>query len=210
MMVDKKGIATTPLIGIILVVVIIGAISAAIIVLPREADNDEINDGEEINGPPADDEPIDDEPIDDEPIDDEPIDDVDEEISAADSLQFSAEGQTDEWYGELTWTAKNIGTELMKLRVEGNIDDESFGMILDAEHRKIWDYEDGIWEMETFPEEFWDMFWEPWTLVFEGYRTDLLDWTGGEYSYTDMDGNHVRIYDIRVNPDLDDSVFIPN
>ncbi len=130
-------------------------------------------------------------------------------VEQASSLRFTVEATTTEGHGTLTWSAKNIGTENLKLMMEGTMDGEEFGNILNGETRWMWYLEDGEWILNEIPEESWNTFWDVWKQTFEGYRSSLSSWTGGEYTYTDGQGNTVRIYNVQINPNLPDPLFAP-
>lgn len=97
----------------------------------------------------------------------------------------------------------------MKIRVEGIINNEDFGLILDNKNQNMWIQEDGGWMHEEIPEGYWNIVWNPWQTAFNGHLNALSYWTGGEYTYTDLEGNQISIYDIKINPTLPDSMFEP-
>ncbi len=133
-----------------------------------------------------------------------------DDIEEASSLKFTVEGTTAEGdHGILTWSAKDIGTEAMKMRAEGTSNGEEFGYILNGVTKTIYALEDGVWEKHEFGDDYWDMMWDSYETMFQSYHTALTGWTGGEYTYTDGEGNQARIYEIQVNPSLDDSLFNP-
>jgi hypothetical protein len=102
--------------------------------------------------------------------------------------------------------AKNVGTSSMMIRVEisngYNVID-----IVNGAQQKAWEYSGDQWQdlSDTFSAQ-----WDAWKLTWQGYRDNLADWTGaGDWTYTDPNGDTVRIYDITVNPSLADSLFQP-
>jgi hypothetical protein len=131
------------------------------------------------------------------------------DIETATSLHFSVEWTNDET-GEWTYMGKNMGTEDMKLRFEGTLDDVEEGLIINGELRKMWSLQDGVWFDEGVEDEYWDMFWDMLAAPFEAYVAELYDWTHGDWTYTEPHtGYSVRIYNIQVNPDLSDALFEP-
>lgn len=133
-----------------------------------------------------------------------------DDIETADSLKYSVEVTSEGETRSATWKAKNIGTDNMKMRLEGTEGEENFGWILDGENRRLWTLTDDVWEEIELPsEEYWVSYWNTWKSAFDGYHTALSSWTGGEYTYTDGEGNQVRIFDIEINPTLSDSQFEP-
>jgi len=133
----------------------------------------------------------------------------DSDVATATSLQYSVEWSNDET-GDWTFMAKDIGTEDAKLRWEGTVNGHEDGFIINGELKRVWNLEDGTWVEVDIPAEMWDMYWEGWWAMFEGHRTELLEWTDGDWTYTDPEtGYSVRIYDVQVDPTLTDALFEP-
>lgn len=129
------------------------------------------------------------------------------DVAGASSLQFSVEvtsGGTS--WGINKYMAKNIGTANMMIRVEMTNGYEATEVVNAAE-QKAWSYVDGEWtDVSSTFEDLWDS----WSSTWSGYKDNLMDWTGtGEWTYTDTDGNSVRVFDISIDPDLADSLFQP-
>jgi hypothetical protein len=55
--------------------------------------------------------------------------------------------------------------------------------------------------------DYFSEYWEAWGGTVEGYQSGLSGWTGGDVTYEEL-GVTVRIYDIVVNPSLEDSLFV--
>jgi hypothetical protein len=131
------------------------------------------------------------------------------DVGAATSLQFSVDltnGET----GQFTWLAKNIGADDFRLRLEWRWDEFEEGIIIDGQLHRIWHLEEGAWIEEDMVAEYWDVYWDLLMVPFERYVMALRDWTHGDWTYTDpVEGYLVRIYDITVNPELDDALFEP-
>jgi hypothetical protein len=132
------------------------------------------------------------------------------DVAGASSLRFSVSvtpaGMDSEEY---TYMVKNAGTSGLMMRIEmESSSGDNWVYIINGAQEKVWVYSEGEWIdfSEMFP-----TYWDTWNSAWEGYRTNLLDWTGvGDWSYTTPDGDAVRIYDITVNPSLADSLFQPS
>jgi flagellar basal body-associated protein FliL len=128
------------------------------------------------------------------------------DVAGASSLQFKVSvtpaGEDSEEY---TYMLKNAGTSSLMMRIEMESSDDNWVYIINGAQEKVWVYSDGEWMdlSVAFP-----TYWDTWNSAWQGYRTNLLDWTGvGDWSYTTPNGDTVRIYDITVNPSLADSLF---
>jgi hypothetical protein len=103
------------------------------------------------------------------------------------------------------YSLKNAGTSNLMMRIEMESAGVEYIYIINGAQEKVWTCSNGEW-MEF--SELYQTYWETWTTAWEGYRTNLLDWTGyGDWSYTTQNGDSVRIYDISINPSLSDSLF---
>jgi hypothetical protein len=126
------------------------------------------------------------------------------DIAGASSLQFSVEIAAGESAGTYKYMAKNIGESNMMIRVEMTNDYELIDIVNGAQN-KAWESADGEWT--DLSDNYAAMF-DAWDSTFAGYKSSLASWTGiSEWTYTDPDGNSVRVYDIAVNPSLADSLF---
>jgi hypothetical protein len=107
-----------------------------------------------------------------------------------------------------TYSAKNIGTSNMMMRIEGvfSEDGETMIYIVNGALQQAWMYSDGEWMdlSSAFTSQ-----WSNWNSTWQGYESSLAGWAGsGEYTYTyPTTGDTLRIYDIQVNPALADSLF---
>jgi hypothetical protein len=131
------------------------------------------------------------------------------DVAGASSLQFSVRvtpaGMDSEEY---TYMIKNAGTSSLMMRIEMESSGDNWVYIINGAQEKAWVYSEGEWVdfSDLFP-----TYWDTWNSAWEGYRTNLLDWTGvGDWSYTTPNGDAVRIYDVTVNPSLADSLFQPS
>ena len=131
------------------------------------------------------------------------------DVQGASSLQFSVDvtaGGTSQ--GTYKYSAKNIGTSNMMIRVEVTSTAGNFVYIVNGAQQKAWAYQDNAW---TDLSSTYSAQWSAWESTWSGYRSNLASWTGsGDRTYTDPQGNSVRIYSISVNPSLADSLFQPS
>lgn len=127
-------------------------------------------------------------------------------IAGANSLQYTvAITSGGSLQSSYTYSAKNIGTENMMMRIEGSTGSDSYIYILNGAEETMWVYTGGEWVDFS---EYFDTYWNSWNGTWTGYVTYLDDWNGtGDYLYSDTEGNSVRVYDITVNPTLADSLF---
>ena len=129
----------------------------------------------------------------------------------ATSLQFSVNlttsgGST----GIYKFAGKNLGTANITLRVDATPEvsvDTTYSYIMFASNQTSWNNETGTWAVGNFTQD-WGISWSP---LWSGYIAHNSDWKTGDVdiTYTDDQGNSVVIYNIAINPTLDDSVFSP-
>jgi len=127
-------------------------------------------------------------------------------ISTATSLQFSVDVSGGSSTGTYTYYVKNAGTANMMIRIEGSSAGTSFAYIVNGVQQMAWAYDGSNWTdvSSTFSSQ-----WSSWNSTWTGYAKNLATWTSGDWTYTDPQGNSVRIYSISVNPSLADSLFQP-
>lgn len=127
------------------------------------------------------------------------------DVAGASSLQFKVRVDlADEDDIEYSYAVKNAETDDLMLRIEMRSGGEEFIYIVNGAQENVWVYSNGDWMdlSQMFP-----TYWETWSSAWEGYRANLLDWTGtGDWAYS-VNGESIRIYDIAVNPTLPDSMF---
>jgi hypothetical protein len=127
-------------------------------------------------------------------------------IETATSLAFKMDylSENHDLLGTMTIKAKNIGSENMKVRNDMNFAGIEAISIINGEQRKSWLYENGQWRdrSSNFSED-----WRTWTTQIEVYKNFFSGWTGGEFT-TVVGSTTVRIYDIELNPALNDSLFV--
>ena len=106
--------------------------------------------------------------------------------------------------GSYTFWGKNADTNSFMMRIEFSSPDGDGIYIFNAAKREAWIYSDGEWEDVSIV---FDMQFDAWNNPWRGYVNSPAGWAGtGDHSYS-ADGVTVRIYDISVNPSLDDSLF---
>ncbi len=99
--------------------------------------------------------------------------------------------------------AKNLKDSAnFMMRMEGTVMGQSFIYILNAAENKGWMSVAGTWSELPISDL------SSYQTQFGAYQSQLSGWTGGDYTYTDpTTGTTVKIYDIVLNPSLDDSLF---
>jgi len=123
-------------------------------------------------------------------------------IGSATSLSFKVDSTMGGYSLSYTFKAKNIGSEHLKLRIDGTAMDQSVVYIVNGETQQAWMSSGDQW---TDLSSTYSTQWSTWSQSFGSYQESLSGWTGG--TYTSPDGS-VTISDIQVNPTLDDSLFV--
>ena len=133
------------------------------------------------------------------------------DVATATSLRFGMEfmeGENGDVIGEVIWLAKNIGTDQFKLRIEGSVFGFRIGYIVNGELGRAWVSSDDGWG--NMPPDNWSADWDDFVNRLDEVIRELQECTQGDCSYFDPeDEQWVRIYDISINPDLDDALFEP-
>lgn len=126
-------------------------------------------------------------------------------VAGASSLKYSVSvTENGVNQGSYTFWGKNADTNSFMMRIEFSSPDGDGIYIFNAAKREAWIYSDGEWEDVSIV---FDMQFDAWNNLWRGYVNSLAGWAGtGDHSYS-ADGVTVRIYDISVNPSLDDSLF---
>lgn len=122
-------------------------------------------------------------------------------VGTATSLQFTVDSTVGEVSSTMTYKVKDIGSDDMKIRVDGTTAGQDFVLIVNGAQQRVWMYIAGQWT--DYSDEFLS-YWGAWSESFEGYQTELSGWTGG--TWTSPDGT-VTIRDVILNPSLSDSLF---
>jgi hypothetical protein len=127
-------------------------------------------------------------------------------VSGASSLKYTVSlTENGVVQGTYTLQGKNSGTNNFMMRIDFTDSDGSTIFIFNGAQHKAWTYSGNEW---TDISAYYDSQFQTWNSLWQGYNTNLAAWTGnGDYSYT-SGGSTVRIYDISVNPTLDDSLFV--
>jgi hypothetical protein len=191
--VDQKGISKIVVVGIIVVILVVSAVGVYL-AMSGDGDDGENGDGgiDTTNGET-------------ENGDNGDTIDNGNDVAGANSLQFKVSvDPVDSESIEYTYMIKNANTSNMMMRVEMETAGEEMIYILNRPQQKVWVYSGGQWI--DFSNTY-QTYWDTWNSAWEGYRTNLLDWTGGDWTYTTPDGDSVRIYDIDIDPSLADSLF---
>ena len=131
------------------------------------------------------------------------------DVAAATSLQFRMELTNDD-IGDFVWMVKGIGTAEFALRIDGLLAGFQIGYILNGELQRIWYREGGDWMEKDRADADWREFWDDFVAEVDVVVSQLEECGDHDCTYTNPDGEYlVRIYDISVNPDLDDALFEP-
>jgi hypothetical protein len=185
----------------VLIVAVVGVAAYWALSSGGETNDGETNDGETNNGETNDGETNDGETNDGETNDGET------NVGNASSLQFSVSIVREGESYETMYSAKNIGTSDLMIRIDLSTTEGDIVYIVNGAQQKAWEYVGDEWNdlSDAFSAQ-WDM-WNP---TLQGYTDNLSSWTGAEeWTYTDTDGSPVTIYDITVNQSLADSLFEP-
>jgi hypothetical protein len=130
-----------------------------------------------------------------------------EQLQNAHSIQFSASFTMSGQSYSFTYYAKNLGTTNMMMRMVGTVAGMDTEVIVNGVQHKAWAKAMGEWvDMSDYFDTQWSALSESWSSINGG----LGDWNGqSDYTYTDPSGGYsVHVYDIRINPDLADSMFV--
>jgi hypothetical protein len=127
-------------------------------------------------------------------------------VADASSLKYSVSlTENGALQGTYTFWGKNAGTDDFSMRIEFNDSEEDTIFIFNGAQKKAWTYSGDEWVDIS---EYYGMQWDIWNNLWIGYTDSLAAWAGsGDYSYS-AEGSTVRIYDISVNPALEDSLFV--
>ncbi|MCW3983016.1 MAG: hypothetical protein NWE96_03370 [Candidatus Bathyarchaeota archaeon] len=126
-------------------------------------------------------------------------------VSGANSLQFKVRlTENGQVKGTYTYMGKSIGTDNFSMRIEYTDADGDYIYIFNGATKKAWTYDKEWVDISDYYASQWSI----WDNLWKGYTTSLASWAGtGDYTYTDGTTT-VRIYDISINPTLDDSLFV--
>ncbi len=185
------------LVAIIVAIIVIAAVGGAIALMGNNASSPNSNDNNPTGSSPS------------------PNQQQTNAIAGASSIKFSVSynsAASDADWG-YTWSAKNLGTSNMMMRMEGTFsgasssDNSNMIYIVNGAQQKAWMCSGDQWV--DLSEGYADL-WNTWNSTWEGYYEDFANWSGtGDYTYTSpVSGDSVRIYDVQINPQLNDSLFI--
>jgi hypothetical protein len=182
---NKKGISTWLIVAIIVVVVVIGGI--AVYVLYSGGGGEE-----EITPTPT------------------PTPNAD--VESATSLAFKVNGTIGGVNELYAFTAKNLGTSDILMRTdEFDVEGNAFIYQFNQTAQTVWASYSGQWSDVSSE---WTSYWDGANsgvvgyTAFEEYKTQLAtNWSGsGDYDYSSS-GDTFHIYDIVINPSIEDSLF---
>jgi len=129
-------------------------------------------------------------------------------IEDAASLSMKMDMTVEDTLTTMDFKVKGIGTSDLMMRVDLTLMGQNMVLVINESERSAWAFTGGIW-MDMSSE--FDQYWEQMDQAFEQAKDQLRGWTGefgGTYTYTEPStGATVRIYDIQINPNLDDSLF---
>jgi len=127
------------------------------------------------------------------------------DVAGASSLEFKVSATIEGMEEAYAFKAKNLGTSEVMLRVEQTSGGSDFIYIVNQAEQTVWAAFDGTWmDVSGDFSTYWDDTWAP---ALDDYQTSLANWSGtGDYEYN-VGGNSYRVYDIVINPTLDDSLF---
>ncbi len=127
-------------------------------------------------------------------------------IPAASSLVFSVNDTSQGTTTTYKFTADNLGTPNIDLRVEvpGCDAGLSYVYLFNAASMSAWNQTNGgQWTADNFNNA-----WPLWGNMWSGYVDKLNAWNStAQYSYTASNGDPIVIFDISVNPSLPASTF---
>ena len=131
------------------------------------------------------------------------------DVAGASSLKYSVSvAENGVVKSSYTFWGKNVGKADFAMRIEYSDENGKGVYIFNAGKKEAWtNAGDGEWiDMSSY----FDLQYDIWAKAWSGYVSSLASWTGtGDYSYT-AEGFTYRIYDISINPTLEDSLFSPN
>ncbi len=128
------------------------------------------------------------------------------DVNSASSLKYSV-SMTENGQRIYTYTlyGKNAGTTNFMMRIEYTTETDNEVYIINGALQKAWSLQNGEWQNDS---DIYSTQYDVWHGVYQGYISRLAAWTGiGDYTYS-VGPDIWRIYDIAVNPDLADSLFV--
>jgi len=129
------------------------------------------------------------------------------DVADATSLRFRTEFINGD-IGDFEWAAKDIGTDDFKLRIEGSLYGFGVGYIVNGELGRAWELWDGEWT--SMPADGWREVWDDLMYRLDVVIHELQECAQEDCTYFDPDDEQwIRVYEIEVNPDLDDGLFEP-
>ena len=130
------------------------------------------------------------------------------DVNNASSLKYTVT-MTESGSRVFTYTlwGKNAGTSNFMMRIEYLDDDTHEIYIINGVLQKAWSFQNGEWQDDS---AIYSTQLYVWNGLYQGYNSRLAAWNGNsDYSYS-VGPDTWRIYDIAVNPTLEDSLFEHN
>ena len=131
-------------------------------------------------------------------------------VADATSLQYDVDVTYQGTTSLSKFAAKNLGASDMMLRIDllGG-DQGNYTYILNSEDKTVWLALNGNWTDASTTYN--DLMATGGLGAQNTVHTDALaNWSGtGDYTYTDSVGTSYKIYNVAINPTLDDSLFQP-
>lgn len=127
-------------------------------------------------------------------------------ISNATSLTYTVNSSASA--GAVTkLSGKNLNTVDMVVRVDIEVAGDTYSYLLNATAQSYWANDTGTWVQGVFQTG-----WNDWnTNQWQVYVGNTPGWMAGDpdITFTDSTGASIVVYDIQINPTLDDSLFAP-
>jgi hypothetical protein len=136
-------------------------------------------------------------------------------VQNATSLQVSADVVGNNTLGDqglinpFKWSVANVGASNQKIRLTiyaDALDQTGFTYIVNSQNQAAWKNENGSW-VSTNYNELNNLWGVEWTQTLNQLKAN---WTGnGTVSFNNSFGDHVKVTNVVINPELSDSVFEP-
>ena len=128
-------------------------------------------------------------------------------VANAKSLQYDVNVTYQGTTSLSRFTGKNLGASNMMLRVElSGSGQDNYTIILNGEDQTAWQALNGNWTdvSNTYNDRMTNGCGKQWTTFVDA----LANWSGtGDCNYTDTAGTSYKIYNVAINPTVDDALF---
>jgi hypothetical protein len=126
-------------------------------------------------------------------------------LGNATNVQFTVQSTSGDVMTEITFAGKNLNSTDPTLRVDLTSGDSVLSYLIFG-NQTAWNNETGTWKPSDYATD-----WNNWnTNQFAVYRSHNASWKSGDadiYYFNDS-GTEIKIFDISINPTLNDSLFI--